>query len=223
MKRIVIVEDQQLVCEGIKSLLELRPGYQVVATAEDGRAGLSVIRQHQPDIVLLDIRMPVMNGVELLQRLQQTALIATTPVLVLTTFDDHELLRDCIRLGAKGYLRKDVSLEELTKAIDCLVAGGEWLQPAITQRISRVLSGPAEVPGKPAEISATQACAALPLTQAEIKVLRLIAAGCSNQEIADVLHKAPGTIRNQVSAILDKLDARDRTQAVLKAIDQGVI
>lgn len=213
MTRIIIIEDQQLVCEGIKSLLELRPGYQVVATAEDGQAGLAAIKQHQPDIVLLDIRMPLMNGVEVLEnlQLQQSAI----PVLVLTTFDDHELVSDCIRFGAKGYLRKDVGLDELTKAIERITSGGEWLQPAITQRINRVVSH--SLAEKENRIKAVD------LTEAEVRVLRLIAAGCSNQEIADILHKAAGTVRNQVSAILDKLDARDRTQAVLRAIDQGLI
>jgi len=211
MTRIVIIEDQQLVCDGIKTLLELRPQYQVVATAEDGQAGLAAIHLQQPDIVLLDIRMPLMNGVEVLENLQQQR--CRIPVLVLTTFDDHELVSDCIRFGARGYLRKDVGLEELTRAIDCLTAGGEWLQPAITQRINRVVAG-------------QESAADLPpveLTNAEVRVLRLIAAGCSNQEIADSLHRAPGTVRNQVSAILDKLQARDRTQAVLRAIDQGLI
>ncbi|GGY52860.1 DNA-binding response regulator [Bacterioplanes sanyensis] len=210
MIKIVLVEDQQLVREGISTLLQLRPGYQVVATAEDGRIGLDMIQRHQPDLVLLDIRMPVMGGIEVLAALQQQR--HHLPVLVLTTFDDHELVRQCIELGAKGYLRKDVGLDELLAAIDTLHAGGEWLQPALTQRIQRYQQS-----------QRNTLSPAVKLTTAEVRVLRLVAAGHSNQEIARALHRAPGTVRNQVSAILEKLEARDRTQAVLRAIDQGLI
>lgn len=210
MINIVLIEDQQLVRDGIRTLLELRPGYQVVATAEDGQTGLDAIHTCAPDVVLLDIRMPVMSGTEVLESMHQQR--NNTPVLVLTTFDDHELVRQCIEYGAKGYLRKDVGLEELLAAIDALNDGGEWLQPALTQRIQRYQSRQPEV--MPAQVN---------LTAAEVRVLRLVAAGHSNQEIARALHRAPGTVRNQVSAILEKLSARDRTQAVLRAIDQGLI
>ncbi|ASP38204.1 DNA-binding response regulator [Bacterioplanes sanyensis] len=210
MIKIVLIEDQQLVRDGIRTLLELRPGYQVVACACDGAEGLQAIQRHRPDVILLDIRMPVMTGTEVLAALRQQG--DATPVLVLTTFDDHELVHQCISTGAKGYLRKDVALDELLSAIDALHSGGEWLQPALTQRIHNYRL--AEQQAFPADVA---------LTAAEVRVLRLVAAGHSNQEIARALHRATGTVRNQVSAILEKLSARDRTQAVLKAIDQGLI
>lgn len=209
MINIVLIEDQQLVRDGIRTLLELRPGYRVIADAEDGHSGLAAIQLHRPDVVLLDIRMPVMSGTEVLAAMQQQGV--KIPVLVLTTFDDHELVKQCIGCGAKGYLRKDVGLDELLSAIDAIHAGGEWLQPALTQRIHRY-EGPSEPLPQAVE-----------LTAAEVRVLRLVAAGYSNQEIARALHRAPGTVRNQMSAILEKLCARDRTQAVLRAISHGLI
>lgn len=211
MIRIVLVEDQQLVREGIRTLLQLKPHLQVVAEAADGEQGLSAIRAQQPDVVLLDIRMPVLSGTGLLARLRLE--YPQLPVLILTTFDDHELVLECMHLGARGYLRKDVALDELVSAIETLHDGGRWLQPAVTQRIT----------GHELQLEFDEHDSGEALTTSEVEVLRLVAAGYTNQEIAGALHKSTGTVRNQVSFILSKLNVRDRTRAVLKAIDNGLI
>ncbi|ARU55387.1 two-component system regulatory protein [Oleiphilus messinensis] len=211
MIKVVLVEDQNLVREGIKGLLALREEIQVIGEAEDGEQGLDVLRDVQPDVVLLDIRMPKKDGVQMLHAMQSEGL--TIPTLVLTTFDDHDLVLACLKAGAKGYLRKDVSLDELVSAIQTLSLGQDWVQPAVTSRIE----------GHKAAIAYTDAQAVQSLTSIELQVLRLIAAGYSNQEIAEALSKSVGTVRNQVSFILAKLDVRDRTRAVLKAIDLGII
>lgn len=207
---IVLIDDQNLVREGIKSLLQLKPGFTVVAEAADGSAAETLVRQYQPDVLLLDIRMPKVTGLQVLQQFKTAAI--DVPVLILTTFDDHELVLDCIKLGARGYLRKDVSFEVLTNAILTMAQGKSWLQPAVTCRVEQARDS------KTAAAPLTEQ-----LTDIELQVLRLVAAGYSNHEIADALYKSVGTIRNQVSAVLAKLDVRDRTRAVLKALDLGLI
>ncbi|MDV2077986.1 response regulator transcription factor [Marinobacter xestospongiae] len=209
--RVALVDDQNLIREGIKSLLQISPGIEVVAEADDGDGVIGLIRQHRPQVILLDLRMPRVSGLEVLQQLKEEGI--KTPVLVLTTFDDHDLVLDCIRLGAKGYLRKDVSFEALTSAIASLANGDSWLQPAVTYRVEQ---------GKP-ELDFNDGLPSEPLSSVERQVLRLVAAGYSNHEIADALCKSVGTIRNQVSSVLAKLNVRDRTRAVLKALDQGLI
>ncbi len=205
-----MIDDQNLVREGIKSLLQLKPGLNVVAEADDGSAAETLVRQHQPDVLLLDIRMPRVTGLDVLQQFKSAGI--HVPVLILTTFDDHDLVLDCIKLGAKGYLRKDVSFEVLTNAILNLAQGKSWLQPAVTCRVEKA---------RDSEDSPTALIEQL--TDIEVQVLRLVAAGYSNHEIADALYKSVGTIRNQVSSILAKLEVRDRTRAVLKALDLGLI
>lgn len=211
MIKILLIEDQKLVRDGIKTLLELKPGFEVTACASDGQEGLEMAGHYAVDIILLDIRMPVMNGVEVLQGLKERSWF--TPVIILTTFDDHELISQCTRLGAKGYLRKDVGLDELTSAIKHVLKGGDWVQPAVTDRISRYAQAiPQESLSDKIELSTS-----------ETQVLRLVAAGYSNNEIASTVFKAQGTVRNQISSILEKLDVRDRTQAVMRAIELGLI
>lgn len=208
--KVVLVDDQNLIREGLKSLLQLKPGIEVVAEANDGDAVIDLLRRHRPDVLLLDIRMPRVSGLDVLQQLQEAGL--AVPVLILTTFDEHELVLDCIRLGARGYLRKDVSFEALTNAIGTLARGGSWLQPAVTCRVEQAR-----------ESGVYDDAPCDKLSNIETQVLRLVAAGYSNHEIADALFKSVGTIRNQVSSILAKLNVRDRTRAVLKALDLGLI
>jgi DNA-binding NarL/FixJ family response regulator len=209
--RIVLVDDQNLVREGLRSLLELNSSIAVVAEAEDGETVVALLQQWQPDILLLDIRMPKVSGLEVLRQMQQQKI--STPALILTTFDDHDLVLECIQLGAKGYLRKDVRFAALMQAIKSIVDGQTWYQPAVTCQIEH----------HPLQHSSTGGCVGPPLTAIEIQVLRLIAAGYSNHEIAAALFKSSGTVRNQVSSILTKLDVRDRTRAVLKALDLKLI
>ena len=131
--RVLLVDDQNLVKMGICSLLELGGNVEVVAQLEDGTGVLAAIEKHQPDIMLLDIRMPNMNGLEVLGAMNEQGV--SLPTLILTTFDEHDLVLNCMKLGAKGYLRKDVSLDALMKAIDAVVAGELWIQPAITNHV----------------------------------------------------------------------------------------
>jgi DNA-binding NarL/FixJ family response regulator len=209
--KLLLVDDQNLVKMGICSLLELSGNIDVIAQLEDGTGALAAIEKYQPDIMLLDIRMPNMNGLEVLGAMHEQGV--SLPTLILTTFDEHDLVLKCMKLGAKGYLRKDVSLDALIKAIDAVVAGELWIQPAITNHVIESSS-----------FSQTQSTEVIePLTNSEVQVLRLAAAGYSNNEIAEAIHKSAGTVRNQMSFILAKLQVRDRTRAVLKAIEHGLL
>ncbi|MCV2883166.1 response regulator transcription factor [Aestuariibacter sp. AA17] len=209
--KVMLVDDQNLVREGIKSLLALKHDIRVVAEEADGEDVLSRIYACRPDIVLLDIRMPKVSGVDVLRQLNQVKL--PVPILVLTTFDEHELVLECIRLGAKGYLRKDISFSELSQAIYALHEGKTWYQPAVSSQML-----PDNVLGFTEDKTTFGQ-----LTDIEIEVLRLVAAGFSNNEIANALHKSHGTIRNQMSSILTKLNVRDRTRAVLKAMELSIL
>ncbi|RZF91924.1 response regulator transcription factor [Pseudoalteromonas sp. N1230-9] len=211
MINVLLVDDQTLLREGLKSLLALKDNIHVVAEADNGRSALTVLNQCAVDVVLLDIRMPILDGIGVLKTMQKQGL--TQPVLVLTTFDDSEQVLECIRYGAKGYALKDINLERLVSAIETLASGGSALSPAITQRI---LNNPIKSHSEPTLLPDK-------LSKSELRVLNLIAAGYSNSEIAQALYKSEGTIRNQVSFILRKLDVRDRTRAALKAIDLGLI
>lgn len=210
MINIVIVDDQNLVMEGICSLLELNSEFNVVAKIDDSTRVVETLHQCNPNVLLLDIRMPKMDGLEVLRAMQYEGI--DTPTLMLTTFDEHKLVLNSLSLGAKGYLRKDVSLEELTEAIYTLSAKGSWIQPAVSCQLK-----------SNSECYSQQVQLLESLTAGETEVLRLIAAGFSNHEIADALHKSSGRIRNIVTAILDKLAVRDRTQAALKGLELGLI
>lgn len=213
MIRIVLADDQTLVRHGIRSLLQLAGDIAIVAEAADGDAALAAIRDHHPDVALLDIRMPRLNGIEVLRALQSDG--NPVPVLLLTTFDDDEALLEGVRAGAKGYLLKDVSLEVLTEAVRTLAAGGSAIQPVVTDHVRRGIA------------QTSRAFDALDppdrLTKREVEILRLMAGGYSNREIADALGTAEGTVKNHASSILSKLGVRDRTRAVLKAIELGYI
>jgi DNA-binding NarL/FixJ family response regulator len=211
--RTVLVDDQTLVRHGIRSLLALADGIAVVGEAADGDEALEVIARERPDVVLLDIRMPKRTGLDVLRELQAKS--ALPPTIVLTTFDDDALLLEAVRAGAKGYLLKDVSLEALTDAIRAVAAGGTTIRPVLTER---VLRGVAHVPRDYDTLSPAD-----PLTVREVEVLRLMAGGYSNREIADALGTAEGTVKNHASSILSKLGVRDRTRAVLTALERGLI
>ncbi|MEO8431036.1 MAG: response regulator transcription factor [Acidobacteriota bacterium] len=213
MIRVCVVEDETLVREGIRSLLRLDGEIEVVAEARDGREGLRRIRETSPDVVLLDLRMPGGSGLDLLRALEGDP--ASPPCLVLTTFDDGALVLDAVRAGARGYLLKDVSLEQLTGAIRALARGETRIQPLATDRILRGLAR-----SRP-DFESLEAPD--PLSARELEVLRLMAGGHSNREIAGALGSAEGTIKNHVSSVLSKLGVRDRTRAVLKAFEAGLI
>jgi DNA-binding NarL/FixJ family response regulator len=198
MIRVVLVDDQTLVRRGLRALLELAGDIVVVAEAGDGVEGAAVIRRERPDL-LRDLR----RANEL------------PPTILLTTFDDDEALLEGVKAGARGYLLKDVSLEQLTGAIRAVAAGETLIRPAVTERVLRGLE------------HVRRDFEALdppdPLTKREVEILRLMAGGYSNREIAEALGTAEGTIKNHASSILSKLGVRDRTRAVLKALERGYI
>lgn len=212
MIRVCVVDDQTLVRQGICTLLGLVEGLEVVGEAEDGEQALQVIPRLAPDVVLLDLRMPVMGGLQVLEGLRAAG--ALPPTIILTTFDDDALVLSGLRAGAQGFLLKDVSLERLTRAIRTVASGGTMVQPGLTERILNAALHPMSAPSLgPAD----------PLTPRETEVLRLMAGGYANREIADALGSAEGTVKNQISSILSKLGVRDRTQAVLKGIEERLV
>jgi DNA-binding NarL/FixJ family response regulator len=218
--RVVIVDDQHLVRQGIQALLALSPRVTVVAEADDGEAGLTAIQEHRPDVILLDLRMPRMSGLEML-RVAGARGIELPPVLVLTTFDDDAATFEALRLGARGYLLKDVTLKQLVESIETLASGGRVIQPSLTAGLlERIVTGGT---GPTAGGQGAEEPEAQPLSEREVEVMRLLAAGYSNREVAKALHLAEGTVKNHVSAILLKLGVRDRTRAVLRAIELGLI
>ncbi len=212
---VMLVDDQTLVREGIKSLLQLAGHIEILGEASDGVEALEALETLTPDVILMDIRMPRLDGIETLKTL--TSQGSTIPVIILTTFDDHELVLSAIRAGARGFLLKDVSLESLVEAIDAVHRGETLIQPAVTERVLKgftELQTQSKVEREPVQE---------PLTQREIEIVRLMAGGYSNKEISRAIFKSEGTIKNHVSNILAKLNVRDRTRAVLKALELGLI
>ncbi|NVJ49323.1 MAG: response regulator transcription factor [Gammaproteobacteria bacterium] len=209
--RVTLVDDQTLIREGIKSLFALTDAVEVVAECGDGIEVMASLKQVPTDILLLDLSMPKQDGISVLQELQANAI--KTPAIVLTTFDDHELILKSISAGAQGFLLKDVSLETLIEAITQVHQGGSFWLPAITETL---LKG--QVSSAESGLSSADA-----LSKREVEVLRLMAGGYSNKEIAQALHKSEGTIKNHVSNILSKMGVRDRTRAVLLALERGLL
>jgi DNA-binding NarL/FixJ family response regulator len=213
MIRVLIIEDQTLVRQGFERLLDLAEDIEVVDRAADGEEGLERLHESSPDVILLDVRMPKMSGIGFLQALQESG--NTTPTILLTTFDDDSALLDGIRLGARGYLLKDVSLATLTEAIRLVAGGGTMISPAVTERLLRGL--------KNGHLTSSSDYIDDQLTPRETEILRLMTGGYSNREIASALELSEGTVKNHVSNILGKLGVRDRTRAVLKAIEKGYV
>jgi DNA-binding NarL/FixJ family response regulator len=213
MIRVLVVEDQTLVCEGLEMLLNLAEDIRVVARAVDGIEALQCVQECDLDLVLLDVRMPKLNGIDVLREMKARAL--AVPTILLTTFDDDAALLEGIRLGAKGYLLKDVSLTRLTDAIRLVAGGGSLISPVVTERLLRGVKAAPLPPddGYDAEV----------LTAREAEIIRLMTGGYSNREIGTALCISEGTVKNHVSNILSKLGVRDRTRAVLKAIEKGLV
>ena len=211
--RLILVEDQMLVREGIKSLLGLDDSVEVVGEYENGQQLIDSENALNCDVILMDIRMPKLSGIDTLLALRDKGI--KTPVLMLTTFDDHELVNGAMRAGAKGYLLKDVSLETLVDTITQIKNGKTLIQPAVTEKVLQGLKG--------LNVEFESFENPEPLTEKEVEILRLIAAGYSNKEIADAMFKSTGTIKNQVSSVMAKLGVRDRTRAVLKALELGIL
>ncbi len=204
MIEVCLVDDQTLVRQGIRSLLELSDSIRVVAEAGDGVQAIEVIPRVKPDVVLLDMRMPGMSGLDVLNALASTNQLP--PTIILTTFDDDQLVLAGLKAGARGYLLKDVSLDQLVDAVKTVAAGGSLVAPVVTQRL---LSGLERMQNEFVSLDRPD-----PLTDRETEILRLMAGGYSNKEIANSLGVAEGTVKNHVSNILSKLGVRDRTRAV---------
>jgi DNA-binding NarL/FixJ family response regulator len=211
MIRVFIADDQALVRQGLRALLELEPELAVAGEAADGEETIARIAEAAADVLLLDVRMPRKSGIDVLRELGPSL----PPTLVLTTFEDAEAALEAIRHGARGFLLKDVSFQQLVGAIRSVAGGSSVFQPAITQRLM------AQV----ARLQNDFLSAELPerLTEREVEVVRLMAGGYSNREIAHALGTAEGTIKNHVSSILAKFGVRDRTRAVLKALEAGLL
>lgn len=203
MLDIGLVDDQQLVRQGIAGLLAISGHARVLWEARNGEEALTLIAQQPVNALLADIRMPEMDGIALVKRLR--AQKNSTPVLMLTTFDDAELFSQSLIAGANGFLLKDISLEKLISSLQAIVTGSTFLaEPELLREHHQKKS-------------------ALELSERELQILRLLVGGFSNKEIASAIFLAEGTVRNHISNLLAKLDCRDRTQAVLKAINTGLV
>jgi len=207
--RIALADDQALIREGLKSVINDLPGLEVVVEGASGEPLLEAIAQEPVDLVVSDIRMPGVDGIELCRRLN--ALDDPPPVLLLTTFDDSRLMLAAVDAGAQGFALKDISPEDLAELIAAIVRGEGRLQPVATNGVRDRY--PYEDDSPPTEAFSSR----------EVEILRLLAGGYSNKEIARTIHLAEGTVKNYVSDILDKLNTRDRTRAVLKAITLQII
>jgi DNA-binding NarL/FixJ family response regulator len=213
MIKVMLVDDQNLVRKGVRSLLELSEEMEVIAEAPDGVEAIRTIPEIEPDVVLLDMRMPGKSGLDVLQEL--SAADALPPTIILTTFDDDEMVLAGIKAGAKGFLLKDVSLDELVAAIKTVAEGGSAVKPAVTERLLKGLEN--------MHTDFMSLDRPDPLTERETEILRLMAGGYSNKEIANSLGVAEGTVKNHVSNILSKMGVRDRTRAVLKAFEMDLL
>jgi DNA-binding NarL/FixJ family response regulator len=213
--RILLVDDQRLMREGLRILLELESGLEIVGEAGDGQAGLDAYEALQPDVVLMDVRMPGMDGVEATWRLRERWPDAR--VVILTTFDDDEYVFEGLRAGAMGYLLKDVSGHDLAEAVRTVAAGGVLIEPSVARKVV------AEFARVAPPARAVDAGLPEPLSEREQEILELLALGLNNREIADRLSLAPGTVKNYVTTILQKLGVRDRTQAAIRARELGLI
>ena len=213
--RVLLVDDQALFREGLRTLLSLTPDLEIVGEAEDGEDAIRQAARLDPDVVLMDLKMPILDGVEATRRLH--AHRPDCRVIILTTFDDDEYVFEGLRAGAVGYMLKDTPSENLAEAIRAAVKGESFLQPSVAAKVvaefARLASA---VPQSVIELVE-------PLSERELEVLRKLAAGATNREIATALVIAEGTVKNHITNILGKLGVKDRTQAALKARELGLV
>ena len=212
---ILLVDDQPLFREGLRTLLSVQPDLKVVGEAGDGEEALKLCRTLKPAVVLMDLQMPVLDGVEATRRLHHEQ--PDSRVIVLTTFDDNEMVFDGLRAGALGYLLKDAPSEKLAEAIRAAARGESFLQPSIAAKVVAEFARLTTKRSPPAQALIE------PLSNREQEILALIATGATNREIGNQLFLAEGTVKNHVTNVLGKLGVRDRTQAALKAREMGLI
>ena len=215
MIRVLLADDQALVREGFAMILDAQEDIEVVGSASDGAEAVALVRELSPDVVLMDIRMPAVDGIEATRRLLDGA-GSRTRVLILTTFDLDEYVYDALKAGASGFLLKDVPRAQLVAAVRTVAAGDQLLSPSITRKLIEefVRRGPRQA-GIPAAVAS--------LTERELDVLRHVARGCTNAEIAKELYLSEATVKTHVGHVLQKLDLRDRVQAVVLAYESGLV
>jgi DNA-binding NarL/FixJ family response regulator len=213
--RVLLVDDQALFREGLRTLLSLTNDLEIVGEAEDGEDAIRQAARLDPDVVLMDLKMPILDGVEATRRLHENR--PDCRVIILTTFDDDEYVFEGLRAGAVGYMLKDTPSENLTEAIRAAARGESFLQPSVAAKVVAEFARLAS--------AAPQSVVELvePLSERELEVLRKLAAGATNREIAEALVIAEGTVKNHITNILGKLGVKDRTQAALKARDLGLV
>jgi DNA-binding NarL/FixJ family response regulator len=209
--KVIICDDQAIIRDGLEMLLKLEKDIEVLGQAQDGAEAVEVVKRAQPDLVLMDLKMPGVNGIEATRQIR--ANYPQVKVLVLTTYDDDEWVFDAIRAGASGYLLKDTPREEVIKAVKGTVAGKSFVDPAVAGKLLHQVAGK---PAQPPTLLTDK------LSEREVDVLRLVAQGFTNADIAERLHLSEGTVRNHVSAIFAKLEVADRTQAAVIAIQHGL-
>lgn len=214
MIRVLLADDQALFREALHTLLSVQAGIEVVGEAGNGEEALRLAAEFQPDVILMDLQMPLLDGVAATRRLQVEQ--PQVRVIVLTTFDDDEYVFEGLRAGAIGYLLKDAPAKKLVEAIETAARGETFLQPSIAAKVVAEITRQTSVK-RPAEMLVE------PLTSRELDILRLLAGGMSNHEIADELVISEGTVKNHVTNILGKLGVRDRTQAALKAKEMRLL
>ncbi|GLY17539.1 putative two-component system response regulator LuxR [Kineosporia sp. NBRC 101677] len=210
--RVLLVDDQELIRAGLRGILRPRYGFEIVAELGDGTSVVAAVGEHQPDVVVMDVRMPGVSGVEATRRVRA---VDGPPVLVLTTFEDDEVLAGALRAGAAGFLLKGVPATDLQRAVKTVAEGGAWLDPAVTGRVLNAYrdGAPAVEAGPALEV----------LTPREREVLTLIGEGLTNAEIAARFVLGEGTVKSHVGRIFSKLDLRDRAGAVVLAFDHGLV
>lgn len=212
--RVLVVDDQTLIREGLASLLMMQPDLEVVGKAADGRAAIALVAAHTPDVVLMDVRMPGLNGIAATREIHQRW--PDIRIIVLTTFDDDEYVYEALRAGAAGYLLKNADPDHLTRAIRAVHAGQSILDPAVTQKVIQYFTRAAAT--QPTQIALTER-----LTDRERAVLRGMVDGLSNNAIAEQLSLSEGTVKNHLTHIFQKLDVKDRAQAVRRAVEWGLL
>lgn len=215
MIRVVLVDDQALLRAGLKALMDNTEDITVVGEAGDGQAALKVGRELRPDVFLMDLQMPVMTGGEAIRAIRADPLLAATPVLVLTTFDDEDDVVDAISAGANGYLLKDIDADELRRAVRSAAAGQASVAPAVLRQMMNRIS---RIPTR-----RTREDMLSGLTEREVEVLTHVGLGMTNEEIGNALFLSPETARTYVSRLLTKLDARDRSRLVVIAHRAGLV
>lgn len=209
--KVIICDDQAIVRDGLEMLLKLEPDIEIIGIAEEGATAVEMVGKEIPDLVLMDLKMPVMNGVEAIRQIRKKH--PDVKILVLTTYDDDEWVHDAIQAGASGYLLKDTTRDEVVKAIRGTVAGKTYVDPSVAGKVFRQASS---------HQTRQATLITAKLTDKEIEILRLLAKGLNNADIAGSLCLSEGTVRNHISAILAKLGVSDRTQAAIIAIQHGL-